>query len=405
MNAENAADGQRRGGIPRGIATRGPAILSYGFRPFFLAAGVWAIVSMLAWLGTVAHGWPLGGAYGALNWHAHELLIGYTSAALAGFMLTAIPNWTGRLPVSGTPLGLLAIVWLAGRVAMAAPDTIGLVTAVSIDAAFFPLLGLIAAREIVAGRNWRNLHILVALALLTGANIWFHVAALTDGDTSYAYRALTSVWIMLISLIGGRLAVSFTRNWLVRQGTVTLPASPGLFDRIALASSAAALLFWIVSPEGSMTGLVCLTAAAIHAVRLIRWRGWHAWREPLVLVLHVAYAFIPLGFAVVGAAAFGVLGQTSALHVLTVGAIANMTFAVMTRATRGHTGRPLTAGPMTTLAYATLVLAAFLRPMAALFPDSYMLTINLTGAFWLLAYILFVWEYAPMLVLPKPAKD
>ena len=168
--------------IPRGIARDGPAILSYGFRPFFLLAGVFALIAMAAWIGALTLGWNTGGSYGALTWHAHEMLFGYTSAALAGFMLTAIPNWTGRLPVSGGPLLALLTVWLAGRLAMAAPDVIGSPWAVSIEALFIPSLAVVAAREIIAGKNWKNLKILAGLLGLSVANVAFHYSVLTQGE-------------------------------------------------------------------------------------------------------------------------------------------------------------------------------------------------------------------------------
>ncbi len=389
------------GPIPRGIARTGPAILSYGFRPFFLGAGCWAVTAMSLWIGAIVWGWTPGGSYGALFWHGHEMLFGYTSAALAGFMLTAIPNWTGRLPVSGTPLLVLASVWLAGRLAMLMPDLIGTAPAAVIDALFFPLLGLIAAREIGAGQNWKNAHVVIALTVLTAANIWYHVSVITGGDTSPAYRLAIFVWIMLIALIGGRLGVSFTRNWLARSGETKLPASFGTFDKLAMLAALLALVSWIGFPDVIATGVLMLVAAALHIIRLWRWRGWRAWREPLVLVLHIAYAFIPLGLAALGAASFGLIAQVSALHLLTVGAIGNMTLAVMTRASRGHTGRPLKASRMTALAYACLVLAALVRPLVDLLPDLYVPVLSASASLWLAGFSFFLIEYAPMLITPR----
>lgn len=401
MQAGKTENVARRGGIPRGLAQQGPAILSYGFRPFFLGAGVWAIVAMSAWIGALIWGWRPGGAYGALNWHAHEMVFGYTGAALAGFMLTAIPNWTGRLPVSGTRLLLLVALWALGRIAMLWPDAIGVLPAMAIDSLFFPVLGLIAAREIGAGRNWRNLHVVAALTALSAANIWFHWAAVTDADTGPAERLAVLIWVMLISLIGGRLAVSFTRNWLARRGETRFPMSLGRFDMAALIFALAALIAWVFWPQSPITGVLCIMGGALHAVRLSRWRGWSAWREPLVLVLHTSYGFICLGFLALGAAAFDVIATVSALHILTVGAIGGMTLAVMTRVSRGHTGRPLSASRTTSLAYSALIAAAVLRPAAEFFPDVYLELLSFSGLAWLLAFALFVLEYGPMHVGPK----
>jgi uncharacterized protein involved in response to NO len=397
LRRENAA----RAGIPRGIARQGPAILSYGFRPFFLGAGVWAMLAMILWTGAIAAGWPIGGAYGAIHWHAHEMLFGYAGAALAGFMLTAIPNWTGRLPVSGTPLLVLVMLWLAGRLALLTPGEAALWPAIAVDLAFFPLLAAIAAREIGAGHNWKNLHVVAGLGLLTIANGWFHWAVIGGGDTGPAYRLAITVWLLLISLIGGRLAVSFTRNWLARKGDTRLPASFGRFDRIVLLFGLGAFGLWIAMPESPWTGVLAGTAAILHALRLGRWRGFAAWREPLVLVLHAAYGFLPLGLAAISAAAFGLIGPVTGLHVLTVGAIGTMTLAVMTRATRGHTGNPLTASPVTTLAYSALIAAAIMRFAVDFAPDAYLMVLTTSALLWLLAFGLFLAEYAPMLIRPR----
>lgn len=390
-----------RRGTPRGLAKDGPALLSYGFRPFFLAASLWAIMSMVLWIGSVSVGWKIGGSYGAPNWHAHELLFGYTSAVLAGFMLTAIPNWTGRLPLSGLPLLGLVVVWVAGRVALGAIDLVGVMPAIVIDAGFLPLLAAVAAREIIAGKNWKNLHIVVALSLLTAANIWFHVSVIQGEGSGNAIRLVISVWLMLISLIGGRLSVSFTRNWLAKRGETKFPTSLGLYDRVTLLGTFLTLVLWISAPDYLFTGWACAGAAILHAIRLSRWRGWTAISEPLVLVLHVAYAFIPLGLAAIGAANFGYLTQTSALHLLTVGVIGNMTVAVMTRVSRGHTGRPLAASATTTMIYIALVFSALLRPMVDFLPDYYLSILSASAGLWILGYALFVFEYGPMLVRPR----
>lgn len=398
MSDTEAIPRARRGAIARGVATNGPAILSYGFRPFFLAAGVWAFVAMLLWVGAFALGLNPGGDYGSAHWHAHELLFGYTSAALAGFMLTAVPNWTGRLPVSGGPLLALVLVWLAGRLALLTPEEAWLLPAMLADALFLPVLGAIAAREIIAGRNWRNLPVIGVVTLLTCANVYFHWSVVTGDDTGLAYRLAISGWVMLISLFGGRLGVSFTRNWLARRGETQMPTSFGNLDRLSLAVSAATLALWIAAPEAMPTGFASLTAAGVVLARLSRWQGIRTWREPLVLVLHTSFLFIPLGFLAIGLSAFGVLSTVSALHLLTVGAIANMTVAVMTRATRGHTGRVLSASRITTAIYACLFLSALLRPVADLVPDLYLEVLELSALLWILAFGLFIVEHSPMLL-------
>lgn len=391
----------RRTGIPRGIKSDGWPILSYGFRPFFLGAGTWAVVAMALWLGHLILGWRLGGDYGAANWHAHELLFGYATAALAGFMLTAVPNWTGRLPVSGGPLLVLVCLWLAGRVAMLSMDLIGELPAVVIEAAFLPLLGTIAAREVGAGHNWRNLHIVFGVGLLTLANILFHLAAIAHQDPGFAYRFSISVWLMLIMLIGGRLAVSFTHNWLVRNGIAALPKSFGLYDRITIVLTLLALTSWSLWPDVPLIAFPLAAASMLQTIRVLRWKGWLAWREPLVWVLHTSYLFIPIGLLSLAASDMDWITSVAALHTLTAGAIANMTLSVMTRVTRGHTGRALTASLPTLIAYLALIGAAVSRPLADLIPDHYAILISASGLLWFMAFALFLVEHAPMLIFMR----
>ena len=392
----------RRGGIPRGLATTGPAVLSYGFRPFFLAAGIFAPLAMLAWIGALSLGWGIGGTtYGALEWHAHEMLFGYTVAALAGFMLTAIPNWSGRLPVSGRPLLALVLTWVAGRLAMLEPDLLGVYPAAAIDAAFLPLLAAIAAREIVAGRNWKNLKILVALISLTAINLAFHALVLTGGDLAIAFRAGVAVFVALVGLVGGRIIPSFTRNWLARAGAKALPVPFGRFDVAAMVALILALAAWTVLPGEPPSAAIAGLAAALHLVRLWRWRGIAALEEPLLLVLHLAYLFIPLGLVGVALEAAGWLSGASVLHVFTVGVIGMMTLGVMTRAIRGHTGRKLAASGLTSVSYVALLFAAVLRPFAELLPAHYHLLLGAAGTGWIVAFVLFVIEHGPMLAGPR----
>ena len=392
------------GGIPRGIARSGPAVLSYGFRPFFLLAGLWGIAAMGLWIAALILGWSVGGAYGPVNWHAHEMVFGYTGAALAGFMLTAIPNWTGRLPVSGLPLLALVLVWVAGRAAMLLPDVIGLEVALLVEALFLPVLFVVALREIVAGSNWKNLKIVLVLALLSLANFWFHIAVLTGGSAGAAGRLGVAAWIVLIALVGGRIIPSFTRNWLARHGSPKLPAPFDRFDQLALLALPAALACWVVVPGHWLTGLLCAVAGVLHGVRLWRWRGWRAAAEPIVLILHAAYGFLVLGLLVLAVSSAGLLTEASAVHVLTIGALGGMTLAVMSRAALGHTGRPIAAGPVTVAAYIFLCLAAIVRPALDVLPQFYHAVLGLSAALWILAFCAFVAVYAPILLSPRPEK-
>lgn len=386
--------------VPRGLARTGPAILSYGFRPFFLLAALFALLDMAVWIGALSGLWDVGGDMGPVAWHAHEMLFGYGAAALCGFVLTAVPNWTGRLPVSGRPLLALIVLWLLGRAAMAAPGLTGLLAASAIDSLFLLALALIVGREVVAGRNWQNLRVLAGIGALAMLNLAFHAATLRGWDIGPLVRGAVGVFALLVSQVGGRIVPSFTRNYLARQGQTDLPHPADRFDQVALGIALLAALSWAALPELWPTTILATAAAAAHAIRLARWRPLPALREPLLAMLHIGYAFVVLGWAAVALASVGIIAAPSALHVLTVGGIGLMTMAVMARATRGHTGRPLKASALTIAAYGCLVAAALSRPLAEIVPDAYRPLLDLSAAAWIAAFALFLSEYAPMLLGP-----
>ena len=386
-----------------GITPMGGPLFSFGFRPFFLGAGIWAILSIALWLGALAGLWELAPGYGALAWHAHEMIFGYGAGVVAGFLLTAVPNWTGRLPVSGWRLLLLFALWCAARIAFLATDVTGPIPAVVIDSLFLPCLLFALAREVVAGRNWRNLRPLALVALLAAANIAFHFEVLAMGAPNVASRIGVAALIALIMLIGGRIVPSFTRNFLSRMKAERLPVPFNRFDVVTLLFSGLALVLWVVRPASDLTGFFFLIAALIQCVRLWRWAGLQTWHESIVFVLHLGYAFVPLGF-LLGAISIlvpgGVTG-TAALHAWTVGAIGLMTLAVMTRATLGHTGREVRASTATVAIYGTMILAALLRISASFVPDAYGIMLEVAGAAWIAAFAIFLFEYGPMLLGPK----
>ncbi|QRI61624.1 NnrS family protein (plasmid) [Shinella sp. PSBB067] len=383
--------------VPRGLSRTGPVLFSYGFRPFFLAGGVWAVVAMVLWIATITGRIDLAGDYGAPNWHAHEMLFGFASAVLAGFLLTAVPNWTGRLPVSGWPLAGLFGLWCAGRLALLAADRIGVVEAAVIDGLFLPVLLGICTREIVAGRKWKDLKILGGLLALSLANAVFHVAVIGGGDDHMAIRLGVAAYVVLVMIVGGRIVPSFTRNWLNKVGRSDFPVPYNRFDTAAILAGVAALAAWTAVPAHPATAGLGIVAAVLHAIRLRRWRGWTTLPEKLLVVLHVAYAFVPLGLLAIAFSALGYLEERSVLHVLSVGAIACMMLAVMTRASLGHTGRPLAASRLTVAAYVALVLCALVRPFGEVLPDASEQIYAAAGLLWIVAFGLFCLEYAPIL--------
>ncbi|HET7849695.1 MAG TPA: NnrS family protein [Pseudolabrys sp.] len=380
----------------------GPALFSYGFRPFFLAAGAWAAFGILLWLPQYRGMLAVPAYFTPLDWHIHEMLYGYVAAAIAGFLLTAIPNWTGRLPVSGGSLAGLALLWLAGRIAILFSAQIGGTLAAAIDVAFLATLAAVTGREIVAGKNWRNLRVLIAVGLLIAGNVVFHVEVLRSGAADYGIRIGIGAVILLISLVGGRIVPSFTHNWLTRNNPGRLPIAFARFDMVAIAVSALALAGWVAVPDHPVAGAVMIAAGVLQFARLARWAGDRTLRDRLVLVLHVAYFFVPLGFLLIGASAFtAVVPASAGIHAWTAGAIGLMTLAVMTRATLGHTGQPLHAGAATQAIYVCIAVAAVLRIAAAC--TGSLLLIDLSGGAWIAGFAAFVVLYGPLLAMRKPA--
>ena len=380
----------------------GPALFAYGFRPFFLVAGAWAAFGILFWLPQYNGTLTLSANFSALDWHIHEMLYGYTAAVIGGFLLTAIPNWTGRLPVSGVPLAALALLWLAGRVAVLFSAVIGGTLAAAIDVAFLATFAAVAAREIVAGKNWRNLRVLIVVGVLILGNVVFHVEVLRSGAADYGIRIGIGAIILLISLIGGRIVPSFTSNWLTKNKPGRLPVAFARFDMVTIGVSAAALIAWVIAPVQPWAGAILIAAGVLQAVRLSRWAGDRTFPDRLVLVLHVGYAFVPLGFLLVGASTWlQSVPPSAGIHAWTAGAIGMMTLAVMTRATLGHTGQPLRAGSATQLAYGLVLAAALLRICAAF--EGSMAMINAAGVLWIAGFVCFLVFYGPLLVMRKPA--
>ena len=392
--------------IPAALSRRrdyaGPALFAYGFRPFFLAAGAWAAFGIFLWLPQYLGALTLPTYFSALDWHIHEMLYGYVAAAIAGFLLTAIPNWTGRLPVNGWPLAGLAALWLAGRAAILLSAAIGGVAAAVIDVSFLATLAAVAAREIVGGRNWRNLRVLIVLGVLIVGNLVFHAEVMLSGAADYGVRITIASVVGMIMVIGGRIVPSFTSNWLKRHNPGRLPVSFARFDVAVIAASAVALLAWIAAPSHAATGALLLVAGALQVVRLARWAGDRTLAHRLVLVLHVGYAFIPLGFLLIGASTwFAVVPASAGIHAWSAGAVGLMTLAVMTRASLGHTGHPLEAGFGTQAIYALVLAAAMLRIVAA-FAGSILL-LEAAGAAWIAGFCCFLLLYAPLLARQKPA--
>ena len=383
------------------------ALLSSGFRPFFLGAAAWAAITMVWWLAFIATGDAIPGTYGSIAWHAHELLFGYSSAVIAGFLLTAVPNWTSRPPIVGYPLLSLYLVWLAGRVALPLSEILDPIVSTVLDSAFLFALSIVIFREIAAARDLRNYKIVAILFVLALTNLSFHVETQQSGFPYYSLRAALSILVTLIALIGGRIIPNFTRNWLSKREHQSNPATFNWFDRITLLYGTISLTFWTILPFETTTAVFLILAGLLHLARLARWKGYETRSEPLLLILHIAYAFIPVGFLLVGYSTLqpSIIMPTVAVHAWTTGAIGLMTIAVMTRVSRGHSGHPLTASRSTRWIYIFMLAAILSRLSPSTFP-ALRTEFLLTAAFcWICAFTGFIVFYGPILLQPRRASD
>jgi uncharacterized protein involved in response to NO len=381
-----------------------PPLLRGGFRPFFLGAAAWAVLALPLWLMALAGTIALPSTLDALSWHRHEMLFGFVGAAITGFVLTAIPNWTGRLPIAGLPLAGLAGLWLIARLAVLFSSRTAWSIAAAIDVAFWIALASLAAREVLLAKN-RNLPIVVLILLFGIANGLDHLAAgglLEDRDAGV--RAGISLAIVMISLIGGRIVPSFTRNWLAKRGMQDrLPTQPSRFDMAVIAATAVALVAWLAAPGAAGTGYTLIVAAALQFTRLARWRGLRTAREPLLFVLHLGYSWVPLGLLLLGASILesSAIPRAAAIHALTAGAMGTMILAVMTRATLGHTGRELKANGATIAAYGSVTIGAVLRVAAPLAIVDYAAGMQASALAWSGAFLIFLIAYGPILAKPR----
>jgi len=372
-------------------------LFANSFRPFFLLAAIQAGLSILAWLPMFYGELSVSSAFAPRDWHVHEMLYGFLPAVITGFLFTAIPNWTGRLPIQGTSLGALLVVWLTGRAAVTLSAEIGWAFALVVDAAFLALVVAAATREIIAGGNWRNLPVVVLVLVLLAGNVGFHLEAHYAGAADVSIRLGIGVVMLLIALIGGRIIPSFTRNWLVKFNPGRLPVPFGRFDGAVIGSSALALIAWIAAPLNMITGVVMAVVGVLHLVRLARWAGDRTTRERLLLILHVGYVFVPLGFILNALAAFGELPPSAGIHAWMAGAAGTMTLAVMTRASLGHTGQALTAAPATQGIYAAIIIAALARVAAVVLPAHGDLLLHIAACGWIVAFLGFAIAFGPLL--------
>lgn len=385
--------------------SRSSVLFSYAFRPFFLVNGIFAIAAVLTWVMKL-HGSGLPGI--TPMWHSHEMLVGFALAAVAGFSLTAAANWTGRPAVHGAPLAWLVFCWLTGRLAMLFAGWLPAGLVALLDMLFPLLLCVLLGREIFGGKSKRNYILVFILALLAFFNVIYHlgISQILPGGDRLAIYLLIHTMLVLVTIIAGRIVPAFTGNWLRMQGQTRLPVNSDVVNRTALSLTVLVGLAASFAPTHTVTGILAFAAAAVHGFRLSRWRGFSTTSNPLLLVLHTAYIWLPVGYVLLGCAVFGWLfTPTAALHALTMGAIANIVLAVTTRVSLGHTGRPLQVARLTVVAYWLLTVAVLIRVLGPLTEQNYLLMIDLSAAGWISAFAIFVWVYWPILTRQKPDRS
>lgn len=389
----------------------GPVLFEYGFRPFFLGAGVQAVLAMLAWVAWfTVQDHPSAARFLSISvpvheWHAHEMIFGYGLAVVAGFFLTAVPSWTGRTPVRGALLAALFCLWLGARLFNWTSLWVTPAAAALSELAFIGLLTFLVARALLAGWSTRNFVFLPVLIMLFSAAALYHLEAMAISRYTAATGHLLAIdtLLVLLAVIGGRVIPAFTTNVLRRRGTTPLPRTADNRDALAILLVVALLSGDLVAPGTVVTGWIALAAGLAGAARMFGWRTGQVLDSPILWILHLGYAWLVLGLLLKGLALItGSVSEIVSLHALTVGAVGCMTLGVMSRAGLGHTGRPLIVSGPIAGSYMLVSLAALLRvawPIADLpFLDA---ALQVSGLLWCLAFLIFAVEYWPVLTRPR----
>ena len=387
-------------------AYAGPALLTQGFRPFFLAGAIWAGLAAVVWLAVLLGRLRVPTALAPAAWHAHEMLYGYAAAVIVGYLFTIVPNWSGQMPLQGGALAALVATWLGGRLAVVCSALIGAVPAAVADAAFLLAALAIMTRELLAGRNARSAAPVAILAVLAAGNLVFHIAVWRGQSTALGQRIGLAAAIGLVSLVGGRLIPSFTRNWLGRHRPGgRLPAPADRFDAATLASTAMALVLWTALPDAPPTSAALLLAGVLHALRLARWAGHRTLPEALVWALHAGYGFVAAGFVLLAGAGWPMraIAPDAGIHAWTMGAIGTLTLAIMSRACLSYTGRRPEADAAARPIVGAVLLATLARIGATFGGEGAALLLPLATAAWATAFLGFALRYGPLLCRRRAA--
>lgn len=382
------------------VATaKGFALWNLGFRPFYLLASLFSALSVLLWAGQYSGFLPSAYLADPL-WHGHEMLFGYTTAIIAGFLLTAVGNWTGQKTPSGTPLMALAALWVAGRVLVFTPFP---VVAAIVNAAFPAAVALAIAVPMLKARNKRNYFFVGLLLLMSVLIVAVHLAM--QGRLALPPRTglqlELDVVLFIMVVMGGRIIPMFTNNGVPGTNATRHP----LVEKLALGTVILLFVADLLQPPATLTtvtALIALAGALAHAYRLALWKPWRTLANPLVWILHASYAWIVIALLLRGLTALDLLAGSYAAHALTVGAIGGLTLGMMTRTARGHTGRMLTADNYELALFILIQLAAFIRVFGGIAsPALYMVSIQLSGLLWAVAFAIYFVHYWPVLTRPR----
>ena len=376
--------------------TTGFALWNLGFRPFFLLAGIFSAISVLLWAAQVSGYLPAAYLQGPV-WHGHEMLFGYTTAIIAGFLLTAVRNWTGEPTPSGAPLMALAALWVCGRVLVLTPFAL---TAAIVNAAFPLAVAVAIGMPLVRARNVRN-YFFIGLLMLLGVLVLAVHLALQERFSLSPHLSLQvglDIVLLIMAVMGGRVIPMFTNNGVPGAGA----ARRAWVEKFALGAVILLLVADLLQWPRTMIAVIAATGALAHGARLLLWKPWRTLRTPLVWILHAAYGWIVVHLVLRGLSAMDLLAGSYAIHALTTGAIGGLTLGMMTRTARGHTGRPLIADGYELIVFVLVQIAALVRVFGGMVSAAlYLPSIQVSGVLWAAAFAIYAVRYWPVLTRPR----
>jgi len=376
-----------------------PLIFSFAFRSLFMLAVLQAVIHIALWLAMWNGLFVAQIEVNPIYWHGHEMAIGFAGAAIAGFLLTAVATWTGRPQVQGWPLVVLCLSWLLARVGLLAP-----LFAAAAGIFYWLFLLVLMAREVISSSNSRNYKVLAILfVFLVLESLYQYALYMQSPMLRQVLWSQIFLLVVMINLIGGRVIPAFTRNWLLRQQSgLTGNQLPAPFGPVDSAATLALIVFFLATlstVDGGLILMLGIVTSFLQAWRLLRWKGLHCLSDPLVWMMHLSYAWIPIGVLLVGLGQAGYLSMSAGVHALTIGTVASMIVSIASRAALGHTGRPLQTHPLLTGAIVLIALSALSRVGASILASDLLLTS--ASAFWIAGFLCFAVRYIPVLLSPS----